>query len=73
MDRGAWWATVHGVTRGGHDLGTKPTNQLHSANRLLNERYISGLTLGFEITKVNKNTVTVPVGFPGGSRGKEPT
>ena len=23
-DRGAWWATVHGVTRVGHDLTTKP-------------------------------------------------
>ena len=23
MDRGAWWATVHGVTRGRHDLATK--------------------------------------------------
>ena len=24
MDRGAWWATVHGVTRVGHALVTKP-------------------------------------------------
>ena len=24
MDRGAWWAVVHGVTRVGHDLATKP-------------------------------------------------
>ena len=23
MDRGAWWATVHGVTRVGHDLATE--------------------------------------------------
>ena len=23
MDRGAWWATVHGVRKTGHDLGTK--------------------------------------------------
>ena len=22
--RGAWWATVHGVARDGHDLGTTP-------------------------------------------------
>ena len=29
MDRGAWWATVHGVTRVGHDLATEPTNQLY--------------------------------------------
>ena len=26
MDRGAWWATVHGVARVGHDLVTKPTS-----------------------------------------------
>ena len=24
MDRGAWWATVHGVTRVGHNLATNP-------------------------------------------------
>ena len=24
MDRGAWRAIVHGVSRGGHDLATKP-------------------------------------------------
>ena len=24
MDRGAWWAIVHGVARVGHDLATKP-------------------------------------------------
>jgi len=24
MDRGGWWATVHGVTRFGHDLVTEP-------------------------------------------------
>ena len=24
MDKGVWWATVHGVTRVGHDLATKP-------------------------------------------------
>ena len=23
MDRGAWWAAVHGVARVGHDLATK--------------------------------------------------
>ena len=25
MDRGAWWAILHGVTRVGHDLVTTPT------------------------------------------------
>ena len=24
MDRGVWWATVHGVARGGHDSASKP-------------------------------------------------
>jgi len=24
LDRGAWWATVYGVARVGHDLVTKP-------------------------------------------------
>ena len=28
MDRGAWQATVHGVTRIGHDLATKPLPQV---------------------------------------------
>ena len=29
MDRGTWWATVHGVTRVRHDLATKPPNDHH--------------------------------------------
>ena len=32
MDRGAWWATVHGVARVGHDLATKPPPYLSSSN-----------------------------------------
>ena len=24
MDKGVWWATVHGITRVKHDLATKP-------------------------------------------------
>ena len=31
MDKGAWQATVHGVARVGHDLGTKaPPNYMNS-------------------------------------------
>ena len=26
MDKGAWWATAHGVARGGQDLATKLHN-----------------------------------------------
>ena len=28
MDRGAWWVTVHGVTKVGHDLATEHQQQL---------------------------------------------
>ena len=28
MDRGAWWATVHRVTRVGHNLATKQQQQM---------------------------------------------
>jgi len=28
MDRGAWWATVHGVARVGHNLATKEQHRL---------------------------------------------
>ena len=29
MDRGAWWAMVHGVTKVGHDLANKLPPHLH--------------------------------------------
>ena len=31
-DRGAWWATIHGVARVGHDLGTKSPQPISPAN-----------------------------------------
>ena len=33
MDRGAWWATDHGVARVGHDLATK--QQQHASAKLI--------------------------------------
>ena len=33
MDKGAWWATVHGVARVGHNLATKPP--LYICNEML--------------------------------------
>ena len=30
VDRGAWWATIHGVVRVGHNLVTKPSPSLYS-------------------------------------------
>ena len=35
MDRGAWMATVHGVTRVRHDLATKPLHQSHHESSTL--------------------------------------
>ena len=29
MDRGAWWAIVHGIARVGHDLATKPSEKIN--------------------------------------------
>ena len=29
LDRGAWWATVHGVARVGYDLVSKPPHIYH--------------------------------------------
>ena len=34
MDRGAWQATVHGITRVGHDLATKPSASLTTLKSL---------------------------------------
>ena len=34
MDRGAWWATVHGILRVGHDLATKPQHCLSVISNL---------------------------------------
>ena len=31
-DRGAWWATVHGVERVGHDLAIKPPHAQYSVS-----------------------------------------
>ena len=31
IDRGTWWATVHGVARVGHNLATKPQAEVFKA------------------------------------------
>ena len=35
MDRGAWWATVHGVTRVRHDLASKA----ETSNEVFQQRH----------------------------------
>ena len=32
MDRGAWWATAHGIARVGHNLATKPPPPINIAH-----------------------------------------
>ena len=37
MDRGAWWATAHGVARVRHDLATKPPPLIHATTWMIFE------------------------------------
>ena len=39
VDRGAWWATAHGVTRVGHDLATKRKRLIVVAKKKLNQNF----------------------------------
>ena len=41
MDRGAWQATVHGVTGVAHNVSTKPSPNLKDIKDLYAEDYIS--------------------------------
>ena len=45
MDRGAWWATIHGVTRVGHDLVTKHTHT-HTHTHTHEEARLRGRSKG---------------------------
>ena len=47
MDRGAWWDTVHGVTRVEHDLATKPPPQG-------SQEYSTGTGLSLQYVVVGK-------------------
>ena len=58
MNRGSWWATVHGVTRVGHKLVTKPPHT-HTHESDTNHH-----------THTHTHTHTHR-GFPGGSDSKE--
>ena len=59
MDREAWWATVHGIARGGHELVIKPPPPWFN----------------FWVGKIcwRRDRLLTPVflGFPCGSAGKE--
>ena len=40
MDRGAWWATVHGVPGIGHNLATKPPPPPHLVKIPINQVWV---------------------------------
>ena len=39
MDRGAWWATVHGVAKVGHDLVTKNQKKKQKRTNTLSDSF----------------------------------
>ena len=45
MDRGAWWATVQGVERVGHDLATKYSAQTDKGGWRMTQAGLSGHSL----------------------------
>ena len=45
VDRGAWWATVHGVTGVGHDLATKPAPYIYNTSVVIQEKMESNTLL----------------------------
>ena len=69
MDRGAWRAIVHGVTRVRHDLATKPPPLSLVYERLL--LHVSCFSLYISIHKNICFSYTQYWGFSGGSDGKE--
>ena len=44
MDRGSWWATVHGVARAEHDLAAKPLLLLYNIKWQLKIFFFFGYT-----------------------------
>ena len=47
MDRGAWWATVHGVTKSQYDLATK--QQLHKELVIVHQFTWSTPTFAYDL------------------------
>ena len=67
MDRGAWWATVHGVPRVGHDLATKERD---THTRVHVHRYTRGEDVEDSVVTGNKGSlgdVSGSSGTPGPS------
>ena len=49
MDRGAWWATVHGVTKSQYDLATK--QQLHKELVIVHQFTWSTPTFAYDLIR----------------------
>ena len=49
MDRGAWWAPVHGVTKIGHDRATHTYTQTHKGDTI---EIVKGVDTEFRLEKV---------------------
>ena len=47
MDRGAWWAAVHGVARVGYNLATKPLTYLRDLEQNHDDVFYSKVTFNF--------------------------
>ena len=58
MDRGAWWATVHGVTRVGHDLVTKPPPTICSEGHMEGKKAMFCFNLASE-SRANRPTISM--------------
>ena len=53
MDGGAWWATVHGVVRVGHNLVTKERERERSGGSSLSYLYFSKFSLYYPVDVVS--------------------
>ena len=64
MDRGAWWATGHGVAQVGHDLVTKLPLEAPKRKKKKNQT-ILGLNISLEkmICHFEGETFKTPVSF----------
>ena len=77
MDRGAWQAAVHGVTRVRHNLAAKPPTAIRSlvAQLVKNLPAMQETLVRFldqeDPQEKGKATTPVFLGFPGGSVNKE--
>ena len=59
MDRGAWWAVVHGVERVGHDLTTKPPPWIYFLRKQRVGRGHLSWKLGLQVEFIGKVAIII--------------